>query len=133
MIFDEKYVLTRINRSKETLNEAKLMFENGYYLTVINRLYYAIFYLACAYLAKGNIVTKTHNGTKNKFHDSYVKTGIVDVDFGKIYNWLFSERNNSDYGDFEILSKEDVESLLRETETVLNKYWKKFEEIEPGK
>lgn len=55
------------------------------------------------------------------------------MDFGKIYNWLFSERNNSDYGDFEILSKEDVESLLRETETVLNKYWKKFEEIEPGK
>ena len=58
MIFDESYINSRVKRSKETLDEAKLMFENIHYLTVINRLYYAVFYLASAYLGKAGISTK---------------------------------------------------------------------------
>lgn len=49
MIFDEKYVLTRINRSKETLNEVKLMFENGYYLTVKQAVLCYILFSVCIF------------------------------------------------------------------------------------
>lgn len=126
---DEKYIVSRINRSKETLEEARIMFQNEHYLTVINRLYYAIFYLVCAFLESKNIVTKSHSGTKNQFHLHFVKTGIVKDTFADLYNDLFHERNDSDYGDFQTLSKEDAKTLLIETEEQLKKYWKEFEKL----
>lgn len=126
MIFDESYINSRVKRSKETLDEAKLMFENIHYLTVINRLYYAVFYLASAYLGKAGISTKTHSGTKAKFHELFVKTKIVDHEFAKMYDRLFSDRNETDYGDFNVLEKDEVEQSLFETETLLNRYWIKF-------
>ena len=128
MIFDEKYIQSRIDRSKETLEEAKLLFNEKHYLTVTNRLYYAVFYLACAYLGKAEIVTKTHSGTKSQFHLNFVKVGIVDENFGKLYDKLFSERNENDYGDFEVLEKDEVQDLLNETEGLLKIYWTKFEQ-----
>ena len=126
MMIDEKYIASRIERSKETLIEAKLMFDNQHYLTVINRLYYAVFYLACAYLGKAEIITKTHSGTKIQFNEAFIKTEIVDEAFGKLYSKLFKERNDNDYGDFVVLQKEDVKELLVETDELLNKYWTKF-------
>lgn len=105
MSFDEKYIKTRIDRSKETLDEAHLLFRENHLLTVINRLYYAVFYLACAYLGKANIVTKTHSGTKSQFLLAFVKNVSVEVAFGKLYEKLFSLRNENDYGDFETFKK----------------------------
>lgn len=127
MSFDERYIQSRLNRSKETLEEAKLLFNERHYLTVINRLYYAMFYLVCAYLGKANIVAKTHSGTKSQFYLHFVKNNIVEEDFSNLYNSLFQERNENDYGDFEVLAKEDVEILLNTTEKLLKKYWAAFE------
>lgn len=132
MIFDEKYIQSRVDRSKETLDEAKLLFNEEHYLTVINRLYYAMFYLACAYLGKANIITKTHSGTKNQFYDNFIKNEMLSNDFGKLYSKLFKDRNDNDYGDFAVLNKEDVQELLNETEEQLNKYWIEFEKYNQG-
>ncbi|MBC7651685.1 MAG: HEPN domain-containing protein [Deinococcales bacterium] len=125
-MLDKKYIASRISRSKETMAEAKLMFDNQHYLTVINRLYYAVFYLACAYLANIQIITKTHSGTKIQFNEAFIKTRIVDEAFGKLYSKLFKDRNDNDYGDFVALQKDEVLDLLIETDGLLNKYWAKF-------
>ncbi|MFT4093011.1 MAG: HEPN domain-containing protein [Niabella sp.] len=113
-------------RSKETMEEAGIMFTTGHYLTVLNRLYYAVFYIACAYLGKAEIESKTHGGTKGKFHEYFVKTGIVSNSFGKLYDKLFTERQDSDYGDFEVLEKEYVAELLNDTKQQLSVLWKNF-------
>lgn len=132
MIFDESYIQSRLDRSKETIEEAKLLFNESHYLSVANRLYYAVFYLACAYLGKANIVTKTHSGTKSQFHLHFVKKEIVNEDFGKLYDSLFSERNDNDYGDFAMPNKEETQELLIETQQQLTKYWMEFENFKPS-
>lgn len=129
-MFNKDYITSRVLRSKETIDEAELMFNMKHYLTVMNRLYYAVFYMACAYLGKEEIETKTHNGTKTQFHQYFVKTGKVDKSFGILYDKLFTERNESDYGDLEVLEKEYVQDLLHETKERLHILWKKFEEAQ---
>ena len=129
MIFDESYINSRISRSKESLEEAELLFHNEHYLTVIKRLYYAVFYLACAYPGKEQVPTKTHSGTKAKFNEHFLKPQIVGSDFGALYNRLFRERNDTDYGDFMVLSKEEVEEILNRTRTLLQAEWAHFDKI----
>jgi uncharacterized protein (UPF0332 family) len=41
----------------------------------------------------------THNGAKSNFTEHFIKTGIVDKDFGKIYAQLFTWRQKGDYDD----------------------------------
>lgn len=67
-------------------------------------------------MAKHGIITKTHSGTKNQFHQHFIKTELVSEDFEKLYDNLFSERNDTDYGYFQTYDRLEVESLLVETE-----------------
>lgn len=127
MNFDKAYIKSRIDRSKESLDEARLLYDNGHYLTVINRLYYAVFYIACAYLGKKEIATKTHSGTKAKFHEYFLKPGIVSNSFGELYTRLFRERNDTDYGDFASISKDEAEEMLDEAEQQLQTLWENFD------
>ncbi|MBO7568384.1 MAG: HEPN domain-containing protein [Bacteroidales bacterium] len=45
----------RCQRSKNALDEAKLLFENGYYNGAISKLYYAAFYAASALMLKNKL------------------------------------------------------------------------------
>lgn len=59
--------------------------------------------------------TKSHSGTKNQFHLKFIKTGLISETTGKLYDNLFNQRNESDYGDFVMYEKEDVAPLISET------------------
>lgn len=54
----------RLERANETIEEARLLNENGHYNTAINRLYYACFYAVQALLLKNGITATTHAGVK---------------------------------------------------------------------
>lgn len=65
MSIDPSLIRSKLNKAVESIEEAKLMFNTGHYNTVINRLYYAVFYAAVACLIKQEVITKSHSGTKN--------------------------------------------------------------------
>jgi uncharacterized protein (UPF0332 family) len=119
MSIDPAIIRLKLNKAFECIEEAQLLFETGHYNTVVNRLYYAVFYGAVACLLKHEVVTKSHSGTKNQFHLAFVKTKMVTETTGKLYDNLFNQRNESDYGDFVIYEKEDVGYLIGETENCL--------------
>ena len=94
--------------------EAKVLFENGFFDSVINRLYYSLFYGVNGCLLVKEIIAKTHSGAKNKFHLVFIKPRVISEATGKLFDYLFDERNDADYGDFATYTKEDVEPLLDE-------------------
>ena len=57
-------VAYRIQRSKETMSEARLMIDQGYLNRAINRLYYACYYIVIALFIKNGISAQTHSATK---------------------------------------------------------------------
>lgn len=97
----EDIIQYRINRAKESLEEAKLLALSNYWNTTVNRLYYVIYYAATAYFIKIEKTTSSHSGTKTLFNQELIKTKLLDLEFGILYNNLFNMRHEGDYADFQ--------------------------------
>jgi uncharacterized protein (UPF0332 family) len=44
-----------------------------------------------------DIYVKTHSGAKSKFHELFLKTNLLPLEFGKIYENAFDLRQEVDY------------------------------------
>lgn len=76
----------RLNRAKDTLDDAYILAENSKWNSTINRLYYAAYYAVTALLLKSDLRTDTHNGVKSNFSEHFIKTKVISKDLGKIYH-----------------------------------------------
>lgn len=114
MIIDnlEDYIKYRFIRAEESLDDAYILAQNNKWNTVANRLYYSCFYAVSALLLKHNIETKTHDGTRTQFGLLFIKPGLIDKKFGKLYSKLFDYRQKGDYGDLYDFDKETIEPLI---------------------
>jgi len=101
----------RVQRSHETMLEAKLMIDRGFLNGAINRLYYACYYIVTALLLKNKIFTQTHSGAKQMFGLHFVVTGKLSPKTTSIFATLFEKRHSSDYDDFAYYDIETVEKL----------------------
>jgi uncharacterized protein (UPF0332 family) len=71
-------------------------------------------------LAKKGIDSKSHAGTKTQFLLHFIKTGIIDIAYGKLYADLFDWRQRGDYGDFFDFTEEDVLPLIQPIREMLD-------------
>jgi uncharacterized protein (UPF0332 family) len=107
-------------RAIETLQEAKLLNENGFWNTAVNRLYYACFYAVGALLIRHEYQTQTHNGIKILFNQHFVKTGKISLEMGMLFSELFDKRQKGDYSDLLNWDKNQVEALMQPTTEFVN-------------
>jgi len=107
-------VVYRIERSKETMAEARLMIDEGYLNGAINRLYYACYYIIIALLIKNGISVQTHAGAKQMLGLHFVVTGKLSPKTSSIFATLFEKRHSSDYDDFIYYDKDTLEKLYHQ-------------------
>jgi len=84
-----------------------------------NRSYYAIFHAMRAVLALESFDSKKHSGIIAAFRQKYIKTGIFSAEMSSIIKNAFEIRNDSDYQDFYIVSREKVEAQIANAKTFL--------------
>lgn len=90
----------RLQRAEETLIEADYNAQGEYYNAAVNRLYYACYYAASALMLTHNLDSSSHKGIKTMLGLHFIKSGIIDVKYGRIYQQLFENRQSGDYEDF---------------------------------
>lgn len=105
-----EYAKYRLEFAAERVATTKAMIDIGAYRDSINRSYYAIFTAARALLADREIDFKKHSAVIGYFRREYVKTGIFDVKFSDYIGAAFKFRNDCDYEDFVIVSREEAET-----------------------
>ena len=105
----EAYVKNRIETAYKTLDAAKVLADNEFWNSAVNRLYYSVFYIVNAILVKNEIMTQSHSGAKRQFSLHIVKTGKLDKKYGKLLAELYDWRQK---GDYENLYEFDSESVL---------------------
>jgi uncharacterized protein (UPF0332 family) len=93
------YINYRFKRAEESFDEALIMIENKKWNAAVSRLYYSCYYAVIALLLKSNIEARSHSGVRTKFSDTFIKTGDIDVKFGKLFSHLADYRQKGDYGD----------------------------------
>ena len=84
-------------KARKTLGQVGELRKLGYWDTVANRLYYAVFHAVSALLVKDGHQVNTHKGAMSVFGQHYIRTGILPQADGRLYSDLQIMRNNSDY------------------------------------
>ena len=67
-------------------------------------------------LLKHNIETQSHDGARSQFGLHFVKTGMIDKKYGKLFSKLFDYRRKGDYGDLYDYEEEIVNHLIKQAE-----------------
>ncbi len=98
----------RLNMSEEKLRSARILLDAGQYKDSIGRSYYAIFSALRAVLAKDKVDFSKHAGVISYFQKEYLKTELFNKKYSKYISSAFQIRNNCDYDDFFIVSKEEA-------------------------
>lgn len=98
----------RILAAKERLESAKLLLDNDSYKDSVGRSYYAMFTSVRALLAIDGVDYSKHAGVIAYYQKNYIKTEVFDKKFSKYLSQAFQIRNNTDYGDFFIVSEADA-------------------------
>lgn len=103
----------RIERANETLSEAKTASQNGSYLLAANRIYYASFYAVSALGLKQGYSTSKHGQLLGWFNQHFIKTKLIEKNYGEFYQNAFQMRQQSDYDDFVEFAKESIDEKIK--------------------
>ena len=119
---EKKAIITfRFEKALSTLTEAEKSVTFEMYSSAANRLYYAFYYAASAALLSRDITTHTHSGLQSMIHLHFVKEGILTTEDGILMRKLFTLRQESDYDDFMVATREDVLPLIEPTKKIILK------------
>lgn len=103
----------RYECAEEALEDARIMFENNRFKNALNRAYYAIFYALRSVNALDGFDSSKHSGVIAHFNQKYVKPGTFDKKISKIIKLASEKREQADYLDFFIASREDAEKQIQ--------------------
>ena len=110
----------RLEKSRECLRDAERNLADNAFAVAANRSYYCIFHAIRTVLITIGFASKTHSGNISEFRRSFIKTGIFPVEFSDIIGRAFEVRNDSDYEDFYVISKEEVAQQTKNAITFLS-------------
>lgn len=110
----------RLDKANNCLQAAKALLGLELYEDAVNRSYYCIFHSIRSLLALDGVEFKRHSGNVSYFREKYIKTGIFDKSLSEIIGEAFTVRSESDYGDFTVISKQDVTAQVSNAELFYN-------------
>lgn len=106
----------RLERAREAIDEAGILFEAGHLNTYVNRLYYACFYAVSALLLTKDLSTSKHTQLRALLHKEFIRTSLIPTELGKFFDLVFNNRQKGDYSDLVVFHAEQVEDWLENTD-----------------
>jgi uncharacterized protein (UPF0332 family) len=121
---NRELVAYRLQRARETLDDARILADAGRWNACVNRLYYACFYAVSVLLTQEGLSSARHTGVRSLFNQHFVKTGRIDKEAAQIFNDLFERRQESDYADFVRFQESKVRPWMPQAETFVEQVTK---------
>lgn len=105
-------VIYRIESAKNDLKSARVLRDIDDYKGANNRAYYAVFHAITAVHGLKMKAYKRHKDAVANFNKEYVKTEVFPREMGRKIAKLEEIRHASDYDDFYIASKDEVDRVI---------------------
>ncbi len=86
-----------VDRAHQMLLVAARNLNDGFYASAVNRAYYAIFYAANAMLSTQRLARSKHSGAISAFRERFVKPGLIEAEYSRIYGRVIDDRHLGDY------------------------------------
>ena len=107
----------RLTQARDSIREADVLSQSGMSRrSVMNRLYYAMFYAVLALLQEKEMGTSKHSGAIALFDREYVKTGLFPKDMSKALHRAFELRQKGDYMEEAEVAAEDITEIRHAAE-----------------
>ena len=108
-----------LNKARESLGAAELLYRENYYDFAASRAYYAMFYVAEAFLLQKELAFSSHSAVIAAFGREFAKTEIVDRKFHRYLIDAEQFRAVCDYATGERLEASTVTQTLIQVEEFL--------------
>lgn len=132
MIDKEKRVLLakyRLEQAKESIDEAEYLYSgNKSPRSVMNRLYYAMFYAVLALIVFERFISSKHTGVLSFFNKQFIKENVFPTQMGRWINKAFELRQTGDYREYVELTREQVEPYIEFAKSFVKKVEEFLEE-----
>lgn len=115
MIYDEdRQVLIeyRLSQAEQTILEVEKLIEIDLLNVAVNRIYYGMFYCLNALAIQDEFQSSKHLQLIGWFNQTYIKTEMIEVRYGRILRDAYKNRSDGDYAPFIVFGKEDVVSMV---------------------
>jgi uncharacterized protein (UPF0332 family) len=111
------------------LKAARILFKEGMLGDAISRAYYSMHYSARALLSTKNLFPRTHKGVIAQLGVEFVRKGIIEEYYLKAMSTAIESRERADYGMGYRFTKEEVDSIIKDTERFLQRIQKAIREL----
>jgi uncharacterized protein (UPF0332 family) len=108
-----------LDKACDAISSAQLELEQGHLSFAVNRIYYACFYSVTALLLKEGKQFTKHSAVISEFNRNYIKTGKIDIKWGRFLQKLFDDRQEGDYIPTAQFEQPEVTERLKEAQTFL--------------
>lgn len=112
MTVRDQAIQLKLRKAIEAMNEIDFLIEKKFFNTAINRLYYGCFHATKALLLTKDLTSKTHKGVITLLGQHFVTENLFDKEKATFFSQLMDQRNDSDYGDYLILEKREIEKYI---------------------
>jgi hypothetical protein len=104
----------RLNQAKETIDEVNRLMEADLLKVAVSRIYYGIFYCLTALSLMYGFKSSKHLQLIGWFNQNFIKTGLLDIKYGRILRDAFKNRSDGDYIPFTEFDVPDVMKMHEE-------------------
>lgn len=79
-----------------------------------------MFYATSAALFERRQSFKKHAGVRSAFHQTFIRSGLIEESWGKFYDQLFEDRQEGDYLAFQAFESDYVKEQMERCEKFLD-------------
>ena len=80
-----------------------------------------MFGIATAVLITKKIERSKHSGVEAAFNQYFIKAGIIEVEYGKIFDYVRKKREECDYTAKSTIDKETAEKIVRDSKRFIKR------------
>lgn len=112
---------SRLRQAEESLAEARFLLAGGMSTrSVVNRVYYSMFYSVLALLVFEPYASSKHKGVIGYFNQRFVAQGEMSRHLGRALNKAFDLRQRGDYREEVEIPREQAEGFLPMAESLIS-------------
>ena len=101
-----------IERAHRLIEQFPILENAKLWDTLANRVYYAVFHAVTALLIKHGLHAESHQGVMVLLNKHFVKEGLIDVEYGRLFARLENMREKSDYTCLFETTEEEVVPMI---------------------
>ena len=108
-----------LEKAHNSLRASKILSTEEIYDVAVSRAYYAMFYIAEAFLLDDNLTFSKHSAVISKFGEYFARTGRVPVEFHRHLIQAEQSRIRADYDAASQVTQTEADEQITHAETFL--------------